>query len=120
MDDSILTTIKQMLGIMEDYTAFDTDIIVLINSAFLILNQIGVGPDTPFSISDESAIWSDFTDDLDNYHAAKTLVYLRVKVIFDPPTSSYVLDAYNKQIEEYTWRLRNQAEDAVSTAIDAA
>jgi len=111
MDDSILTTIKQMLGYDENYTAFDTDIVVLINSTFLILNQIGVGPDEIFSISDKTAVWSDFLPDSVNYEAVKTLIYLRVKLIFDPPSSSYVLDAYNKQIEEYTVRLRDQVEE---------
>ena len=111
MDDSILTTIKQMLGYEDDYDAFDTDIIVLINSVFLILNQIGIGPDKPFYISDKTAMWSDFLPDASNYNAVKALIYLRVKVVFDPPTSSYVLDAYNKQIDEYTVRLRDQAEE---------
>lgn len=110
MSDSVLTTIKQMLGYDEDYEAFDTDIIVLINSAFLVLNQIDIGPDVPFTISDKTATWADFVSGDTNFEAIKTFIYLKVKVVFDPPTSSYVLDAYNKQMDEYLVRLRDQNE----------
>lgn len=104
MDESILVSIKKMLGIDESYTHFDADIIMNINSVFMILNQLGVGPSKPFMITGEDEEWSDFIEE-GYIEAVKTYIFLRVKVIFDPPTSSFVLDAYNKRIDELEWRM---------------
>ena len=105
--DSILTSIKKLLGISEDYTQFDDDIIMHINTVFLNLTQLGVGPETGFSIEDDSAEWSDFIDIESNaqLHAIKTYMYLRVKLLFDPPLSSAVIDSTNRMISELEWRL---------------
>lgn len=104
MEDSILTSIKKLLGIAVDYTHFDDDIIIHINSAFSTLAQLGIGPKNGFSISDSTSTWSQFIDD-PLVNSAKSYVYLSVKLVFDPPTSSAVIDAYNKRLEEIAWRL---------------
>ena len=104
MDTSILNNIKKLLGLSEDYEAFDMDIIILINTAFSLLHQLGVGPEEGFRIEDASATWSDFDGDPAILEMAKTYVYLKVRVVFDPPTGG-VLDAMNKLIQEYEWRL---------------
>lgn len=102
--DSILTSIKKLLGITEEYEHFDPDIIVHINSAFMILNQLGVGPEEGFSIKDKSSTWDEFLSG-SNLEAVKTYVYLKVKLMFDPPLSSTVIEAIKSQISELEWRL---------------
>lgn len=108
--DSILTSIKKVLGIAEDYNHFDDDLILHINSVFLILNQIGVGPEEGFTISGESDKWEDFTTSNKLEHV-KTYMYLKVKLIFDPPLSSAVMEAYNRIISELEWRILISGED---------
>lgn len=110
MNDSILDTIKQLLGIQSDYTAFDTDIIVHINSAFMALNQLGVGPTKCFSIDGSEENWAEFVDKSIDLEAVKTYIYLKVRTIFDPPSSSVVMEAMNKNISELEWRLNVQVE----------
>ncbi len=110
MGESILNTIKKMLGIESDYDAFDTDIIVNINSALLTLTQLGIGPSDGFIITDKSSVWSDLIGDTKTLVAVQNFIYLKVRTLFDPPSSSFVLDAMNKQIEELTWRLNVQNE----------
>lgn len=107
MDESILTSIKKLLGVSEDYTQFDADIIMHINTVFMNLTQLGVGPNTGFYIEDDSASWSDFVDIENNapLQAIKTYIYLKVKLLFDPPLSSSVIEAMNRQISELEWRL---------------
>lgn len=107
MDDSILTSIKKLLGIDEEYTQFDDDIIMHINTVFLNLTQLGVGPDEGFYIEDDTADWTDFVDIESNMplQAIKTYIYLKVKLLFDPPLSSSVIDAIDRQIAELEWRL---------------
>ena len=112
--DSILTSIKKLLGITEEYEHFDTDLIIHINSVFMALTQIGVGPSEGFIIHDEDAIWSDFIQDPLKQQAVKTDVYLKVKLIFDPPLSSGAITAMNEQIKEYEWRLNISAETSKS------
>lgn len=102
--ESILTSIKKLLGITEDYEQFDTDIIIHINSAFSVLTQLGVGPEAGFYIEDSDAVWTDFVND-SRLEMIKTYVYLKVKLVFDPPTSSGVIDAINRQISELEWRI---------------
>lgn len=109
--ESILQSIKKMIGITEEYTAFDVDIIMHINSVFMILNQIGIGPEKGFSIQDETALWSDFLPEGNkNFEAVKTYMYLKVKFIFDPPLSSSVMEAMKQMINELEWRLNSEAE----------
>ena len=103
--DSILTSIKKLLGITEEYENFDQDIIMHINSAFMILNQLGVGPKSGFSISDKSSTWDEFIPESSNLEAVKTYVHLKVKLMFDPPLSSTVIEAIKAQINELEWRL---------------
>lgn len=103
--ESILTSIKKLLGIAEDYTQFDPDIIIHINTALMNLNQIGVGPVEGFSIEDATSIWTDFVSDMSKIEGVKTYVYLKVKLVFDPPLSSAVIESYNRTIEQLEWRL---------------
>ena len=110
MEESILTSIKKLLGITEDYTHFDLDIIIHINTIFMVLHQLGVGPDEGFRIEDDTAIWNDYIDDDDNLDAVKTYIYLRVKLLFDPPLNSSVTEAIKQSINEYEWRLNIQTE----------
>lgn len=103
MNDSILLTIKKMLGLDEDYDAFDTDVIIFINSALMVINQLGVG--VPLRITGENEIWSDFLGEREDLESVKDLVYLRVRRVFDPPSSSSVLNEISSQIDELQWRL---------------
>lgn len=113
-NESILTSIKKMLGITEEYTHFDTDIIIHINSVFMILNQMGVGPSSGFIITDNAATWDEIlngsTNSEANLESVKTYVYLKVKLIFDPPLSSSVAEAMKQMISELEWRLNVQSE----------
>lgn len=110
MNDSILTSIKKLLGIAEDYEHFDTDIIMHINSVFMVLNQLGVGPATGFRIEDKTSTWDEFVEDELRFEAVKSYIYLKVKLKFDPPLSSAVIQVYNELIKEYEWRLNVAAE----------
>lgn len=103
--DSILTSIKKLLGIAEEYEHFDQDIIIHINSVLMILTQIGVGPSGGFSIIDKSSTWTDFVTDINQIEAVRTYIYLKVRLIFDPPSSSAVMEAINRTISELEWRL---------------
>lgn len=105
MEQSILTSTKKILGIDESYTAFDWDVITHINAAFSILNQLGVGPEEGFFIDDASAEWSDFPVPMNSLNLIKTYVYLKVRILFDPPGTSFLLNAATDQIKEYEWRL---------------
>ena len=102
--DSILMSVKKVLGIPDDYKVFDPDIIMHINSVFMILNQLGIGPEDGFSITSETEQWLDFAD-LSMINAVKSYVYLRVRILFDPPTSSFVLTSMENQYKELEWRL---------------
>ncbi len=109
INNSILTSIKKLLGITEQCTDFDSDIIMHINTVFMILNQLGVGEKT-FSIEDPKAIWSDFLKDDTDLEAVKTYIHLKVRLIFDPPLSTAVREAIQNSINELEWRLNIQAE----------
>ena len=108
--DSILTSVKKVLGITEEYEHFDQDIIMHINSTLATLTQLGVGPAAGFMIQDSTADWNDFTTDLIQQRLAKSYIYLKVKLLFDPPQNSAVLESTNKQIAEFEWRLNVRAE----------
>lgn len=105
MSDSILISTKKILGIAEDYTYFDLDIMTHINSAFSTLEQLGLGPEGGFEITDEFATWDLFIADDKKMNAVKTYVYLRVRLLFDPPTTSYLINSMNEQRLELEWRL---------------
>ena len=103
--DSILTSIKKLLGITKEYQHFDDDLIMHINSVFLVLTQLGVGPSEGFLIEDASAEWSDFLEDPTKLQLVKSYMFLKVKLLFDPPLSSAVIEATNRMISEFEWRL---------------
>lgn len=108
--ESILTSIKKLLGITEEYTHFDSDIIMHINSVLSILTQLGVGPPEGFAIEDEDAVWTDFITDKVQLGFAKTYIHLKVKLLFDPPLGSAVIESMNRQISELEWRIPVAAE----------
>ena len=108
--ESILTSIKKLLGITEEYDQFDPDIIMHINSVFMILTQLGVGPAEGFSIEDDTAVWTDFIQDIKKLESVKTYIYLKVKLAFDPPRGSAVIESMNRLMNELEWRLKVAAE----------
>jgi hypothetical protein len=108
--ESILTSIKKMLGIVEEYTHFDADLIMHINSVFAILTQIGVGPSEGFSIKDESSVWEDFVPENSKLELIKSYTYMKVKLLFDPPLSSSVIESMNRIISELEWRIQVAAD----------
>lgn len=105
--DSILTSVKKMLGIAEEYTHFDADLIMHINSVFMILAQLGVGPSEGFFIEDDTTTWDEFIQDKKEINSVKSYVGLKVRLLFDPPTSSSQIDNANKLINELEWRLNS-------------
>lgn len=109
--ESILTSIKKLLGMPEEYTAFDPDIIMHINTVFMILHQLGVGPSECFKIEGEDATWLDFIGSKTDIESVKTYVYLRVRLVFDPPQNSSLIEAMRQQINELEFRL-NVASDS--------
>lgn len=117
-DKSILTTIKKVLNLAEDYTAFDADVILHINSVFGTLWQLGIGPSDGFEIEDKDAKWSDFVDDDKTLSPVKSYMYLRVKLLFDPPTIGFVITEYKNQIEQLEWRLNVVREDQLDPYVD--
>lgn len=108
--ESILTSIKKLLGISEEYKHFDTDLIIHINSVLLVLTQLGIGPSEGFMIEDDSAYWEDLLEDPTQLQAVKSYMYLKVKLLFDPPLSSAAIESMNRMIAEYEWRLNVAAE----------
>lgn len=123
MNESILTSIKKLLGIAEDYEHFDQDITTHINAALMVLTQLGVGPSEGFFITDKTTTWNDFIvgnnkpitigfdgtpeTGITSIGALKTYVYIKVKLVFDPPQNSFTIDSMNKQASEYEWRLNS-------------
>jgi len=106
--DSILTSIKKQLGIEESYTHFDSDIMLHINTAFMSLNQLGVGPEEGYHISSATDLWTDFLE-ATNLEGVKSYIFFKVKLMFDPPASSYVLSAIERMVTELEFRLNVQA-----------
>jgi hypothetical protein len=105
LETSILKSTKKILGIADDYTVYDQDIMVHINSVFSTLEQLGIGPDDGFMIDDDTATWDAFYGTDKPYNAVQTYVYLRVRRLFDPPATSFHLEALDQQIKELEWRL---------------
>lgn len=108
--ESILTSIKKLLGVDELYEHFDIDIIIDINSVFMILTQLGIGPPEGFYISSKEQTWADFIGDRKDIEAVKTYVYLRTRLIFDPPQSGFLIDAIKNLYSEIEWRLVSKVE----------
>lgn len=102
--ESILTSVKKVLGIHESYTNFDVDIVIHINTAFATLNQLGVGPLHGFVIEDAETSWDEYITTC-NMTMVKTYIYLKVRMLFDPPTSAALLESMNQMIKEMEWRL---------------
>jgi len=111
MTDSILDSTKKNIGLDADYTAFDPDVIMHINSVFFTLNQLGIGPEAGFAIEDSAAVWSDFLGSDPRLNAVKTYVTLRVRLLFDPPATSFTIESMERQIEELEWRLNVYREE---------
>lgn len=107
--DSILTSIKKLLGITEYDDSFDTDVILDINSAITILNQLGVGVNG-FIIRDKDPTWDEFLTNGEPLELVKTYIFIKVKLMFDPPASSTILESYERQAREYEWRLQVAAD----------
>ena len=105
MNDSIFNSIKKVLGVAEDYHAFDVDILMHINSTLAILNQLGVGPANGFSIEDETQTWLAFMGDDPRLNLVKSYMALKVRKDFDPPASGFLTNAITAQIDEYVWRI---------------
>ena len=116
-NDSILTSIKKLMGITEEYDAFDQDILILINSVLFELEQIGVKAKEGFVLSDKTAVWSDYSDDDRLLNVLKPYIYMKTKLTFDPPTSSGALDSMNRIIDRFEWRI-NLYSDTEGTVND--
>lgn len=109
--DSILTSIKKLLGIAEEYEHFDTDLILHINSVFAVLTQLGVGPAEGFAIEDASATWSDFMPNDPRLNFVKSYIHSKVRLLFDPPLSSAVMESISRSISELEWRIQVAADN---------
>lgn len=105
MEESILVSIKKLLGIDSEYTHFDTDIIMNINSVLSVLTQLGVGPSEGFVIEDSNALWTDFLSSARDIEMVKSYIYLKVRLLFDPPTSSAAMESAKQLISELEWRI---------------
>ena len=116
--ESILTSVKKLLGIDEEYKQFDVDIIIHINTVFMALTQIGVGPAEGFTVTDEYSTWEEFIGNKPYLNSVKSYVYLRVKLLFDPPLSSAAIDSIKKLADEFEWRLQVAAENNSSEEED--
>jgi hypothetical protein len=106
VNSSILTTVKKSVGVAADDDSFDTDLLMYINTVLATLSQLGVGPKRGFQITDETITWESFIGDDDpRYNMVQTYTYLRVRLLFDPPSNSFGIEAIEKQIEEFGWRI---------------
>lgn len=112
MEESILTSIKGLLGPDSDYDVYDQDIIIFINGAISTLTQLGVGPSEGFRITGTSETWDDFLGDSQDLDSVKSYIYMKVRLIFDPPANSFLVSSYQKECEELEWRL-NVATDPI-------
>lgn len=111
MNESILTSVKAMLGLADDYTAFDPEITLYINAALADLNQVGVGPVEGFEIQDKTATWQQFIPADVTHNNVPAFVGLRVRLLFDPPESSYAIASFQQQIDQLIWRIRERREE---------
>ena len=111
--DSILESIKKLLGIPKEYTAFDVDVIMHINTAFAILNQLGLGPEGGYGIEGYDEIWDDYMTSY-NMSMIKTFIYLKVRLAFDPPSSTALIESMQRTLDELTWRLELEGQNGSS------
>ena len=111
--DSILESIKKLLGIPKEYEAFDVDIIMHINTAFAILNQLGLGPESGYGIEGYAESWDDYMTSY-NMSMIKSFIYLNVRLAFDPPTSAALIDSMRRTLDELTWRLELEGQNGSS------
>lgn len=116
MTESILDSVKETLGVPVDSTGFDSELMIYINSVFSTLNQLGVGPADGFRIESKNNEWGEFLTNNLKMNDVKTYVSLRVKLLFDPPATSFALDAIKEQIQEHAWRLNVTREETDWTA----
>ena len=117
--ENILDSIKKLLGIDEMDLNFDQELIMHINSVFMVLNQLGVGPVGGFKISSNEEVWTDFVGTRLDLESVKSYIYLKVRLLFDPPQNSFLVGSIEKQIEENEWRLQVQVEPyALSAAAE--
>lgn len=114
MAGSILTDTKKALGLAEDYTAFDPDIIMHINSVMSTLHQLGIGPPAGYAIINSGDTWDELIGDELRLNSVQSYMYLKVKMLFDPPSIGYVITAMEKMIEEATWRITVAQDEIVS------
>lgn len=112
-EPQILPSIKKLLGITEDYTEFDQDISMHIDSIFVTLNQLGVGPDEPFYLEEGTETWEMFMEDATNLRNVKSYIYLRARLLFDMPQNAFLVTAIEKQIKELEWRMTLQGREEV-------
>lgn len=111
MDNSILTEIKKLLGLDESYKAFDTDIIIHINTALMILTDIGIGPEDGYYIVDGTETWKDYLgDDMSKYQSVKSYIYIKTKMLFDPPSNATTIQSLEQISKELEWRLYTKSE----------
>jgi hypothetical protein len=113
VEPSILKSVKKILGLDADYTAFDIDIVTHINTTFTILQQLGIGPVNGFAIEDDTATWDTYLGTDLQLNSVKSYVYLRVRLLFDPPAASFHTEALKQQIQELEWRLNVHHEEQV-------
>ena len=111
VSESILLSVKKMLGLDQEYDVFDPELIIHINTVFGTLHQLGVGPEDQFRITGDSETWSEFDTEGEQIDEVKTYIYLRVRLLFDPPSSSFVLSSFKEQIQELEWRLNVKADE---------
>ena len=111
VSESILLSVKKMLGLDQEYDVFDPELIIHINTVFGTLHQLGVGPEDQFRITGDSETWSEFDTEGEQTDEVKTYIYLRVRLLFDPPSSSFVLSSFKEQLQELEWRLNVKADE---------
>ena len=105
MEESILKTIKQLIGCPDDFEQFDLDLMIHINSAFATLTHLGVGPKEGYRITGADNVWREFEDDAQKLSLIKDYVYIKTRLLFDPPTSGSLMDSLKEQLKEMEWRL---------------
>lgn len=116
MTESILDSIKKVCGMEADYTAFDEDLLLHINSEFAVLNQVGVGPATGYSIQNKDNVWAELLEGENRLNMVKSYIYLKMRLLFDPPGTPPLITAYEKQADMFFWRIREFREEQTWTA----
>lgn len=114
MSESILNSVKKVLGLEPDYTPFDLDVLMHINTAFSTLHQLGIGPSDGFMIEDDTTTWDAFLGGVLPLNSVKTLIFMKVRMIFDPPGTAALVSAYERQIQELEWRLSVYRENKIA------